>query len=268
MRILFIGDIYGRSGREALEKHLPALKADLAPDIVIINADNAANGRGVTDKQLAEFYSWGVDCVTGGDHIWDQRQMLSYIHRDEKLLRPANYPKDTPGKGYHIVLTQNGQNCLVVHALGRVFIDAIDDPFAAVKAIVDRHPLTSANIDAIFVDFHAEATSEKMAMGKFLDGKVTAVVGTHTHIPTADHHIMAGGSAYQSDAGMCGDYDSIIGARTNIPLQKFVTQLPGERMIPANGEATLCGTFIISDDSTGLAQSITPIRRGGVLSQA
>ena len=262
MRIVFIGDIYGRSGREALQKYLPKIHAELKPDFVIVNADNAANGHGINDKQVKEFYEWGVDCITGGDHVWDQRQIISYIKTDPKLLRPLNCPKDTPGNGIYKI-EKNGMSCLVVHALGRVFIDPLDDPFAAIKNIVDQNIL-GQNVDAIFVDFHAEATSEKMAMGHYLDGKVTAVVGSHTHIPTADHHILSGGTAYQTDAGMCGDYDSVIGAKKEIPLRKFITKVPGDRMIPASGEATLCGTLVIAKDN-GLAESIHPIRLGGKL---
>ena len=263
MRLVFIGDIYGRSGREALQKYLPKIKADLSPDVVIVNGDNAANGRGINEKQVKEFYEWGVDCITGGDHIWDQRQIVSYIKNDPKLLRPANHQKDTPGKGFYIV-EKNGRSCLVIHALGRVFIDPLEDPFAAVKEIVDAHPLGRA-VDTIFVDFHAEATSEKMAFAHYFDGKVTAVVGSHTHIPTADNHILANGTAYQTDAGMTGDYDSVIGAKKEVPIKKFVTKVPGEKMIPASGDATLCGCLVVSDDSTGLAQSIEPFQIGGVL---
>jgi len=264
MKIVFIGDVYGRSGREALEKHLPRIKEELAPDIVIVNGDNATNGRGITPKHVEEFYSWGVDCITGGDHIWDQRQIIPYIGRDPKLLRPANYPKSTTGNGYYKHQTKEGQVCLVIHALGRVFIDALDDPFNAVKQIINENPV-GRGVDAIFLDFHAEATSEKMAMAQYLDGKVTAVVGSHTHIPTADNHIMSQGTAYQTDAGMTGDYDSVIGAKKETPIQKFVTKIPGERMIPANGEGTLCGCLIVSKDQTGMAKSIEPIRLGGML---
>lgn len=264
MRIVFIGDIYGRTGREALEKHLPKIKSELKPDFIIVNGDNAANGRGINEAQVKQFYEWGVDCITGGDHIWDQRQIVSYIRNDPKLLRPANFPKDTPGNGF-IKLDKNGKTCLVIHALGRVFIDPVEDPFAAVKQIVDTTPL-GRGADAIFVDFHAEATSEKMAMAQYLDGKVTGVVGTHTHIPTADNHIMKGGTAYQTDAGMTGDYDSVIGARKETPIKKFTTKVPGDKMIPATGESTVCGVLIVAKDN-GLAESIEPIRLGGVLGE-
>jgi metallophosphoesterase (TIGR00282 family) len=264
MRIVFIGDIYGRSGREALETHLPKIKAELKPDVIIVNADNAANGRGVTEKQVKESYELGVNCITGGDHVWDQRAIIPYIGRDPALLRPINYPADTTGKGHFLFRTAEGQTCLIIHALGRVFIDPLDDPFSAVKKIVDLNPL-GRSVDAIFVDFHAEATSEKMAMGHYLDGKVSAVVGTHTHIPTADNHIMSGGTAYQTDAGMTGDYDSVIGAKKETPIARFVKRVPGERMIPASEAATLCGTLITTNDQNGLAKSIQPIRIGGIL---
>lgn len=266
MRIVFIGDVYGRSGREALEKYIPKIKAELMPDIIIVNADNATNGRGINPKNLKEFYDWGVDCITGGDHIWDQRAIIPHITNDEKLLRPVNFPKSANGKGAYKFQTPDGRTCLVIHAMGRVFINSpFDDPFQGVKHIVDQNPLGRA-VDAIFVDFHAEATSEKMALAQYLDGKVTAVVGSHTHIPTADAHIMTGGTAYQTDAGMTGDYDSVIGAKKEIPIQKFTTGVPGERMLPASGEATLCGCLIIADETTGKAKSIEQIRLGGMLS--
>lgn len=267
MKILFIGDIFGRSGREALEHHLPKLKEELAPDVVIVNVDNAANGRGITPKQAGEFYELGVDCLTGGDHIWDQRQILSHIDKDPKLLRPINFPPQTPGNGSLLFKTAEGQTCLIIHALGRVFIDPADNPFEAVNKLVEAHPL-GKSVDAIFVDFHAEATSEKMAMGQYLNGRVSAVVGSHTHIQTADAHIMSAGTAYMTDAGMTGDYDSVIGARKDIAIHRFIHKTPHpERLIPANGTATLCGAFVITNVKTGLAEKIEPIRRGGILSQ-
>ena len=265
MKILFIGDIFGRSGREALERHLPMLKSKYAPDVVIVNGDNAANGRGITPKQANEFYEWGVDCITGGDHIWDQRQIISHIDKDPKLLRPINFPDNTPGKGAYKFQTKSGQICLIIHALGRVFIDPSDNAFTIVKDMVDKNPL-GKRADAIFVDFHAEATSEKMAMGQFLDGKVSAVIGSHTHVQTADAHIMRDGTAYMTDAGMTGDYNSVIGARTDIAIHRFLHKTPHpERLIPANGEATLCGALITTNDGTGLAQKIETIRVGGIL---
>lgn len=265
MKILFIGDIFGRSGREALAKHLPMLKEKYAPDVTIVNCDNAANGRGVTPKNTEEFYALGVDCLTGGDHIWDQRQIIPYIDKDPKLLRPINFPSHTPGNGSLLFKTPSGQTCLIIHALGRVFIDPADNPFPIVKEIIDKHPL-GKSVDAIFVDFHAEATSEKMAMGQYLDGQVSAVVGSHTHIQTADAHIMGAGTAYMTDAGMTGSYDSVIGARKDIAIHRFLHKTPHpERLSPATGEGTLCGALVTTNDQTGLANKIETIRVGGVL---
>lgn len=264
MRILFIGDIMGRSGREALQEHLPALKERLSPDAVIVNGENAANGAGITEKICKEFYEWGVDCITTGNHVWDQREILSYINRDEKLLRPINYPEGAPGKSAYKFQTGSGQRLTVVNAMGRLFMDDLDDPFKALRDFVAEERLGQAT-DAIFVDFHAETTSEKMSLGHHLDGKVTAVVGTHTHIPTADTHIMEHGTAYQSDAGMTGDYNSVIGVEKHTAMNRFVKKVPGERFRPAKGEGTLCGNLVITDEVTGLAKSIEPVRIGGVL---
>lgn len=266
MRILFIGDVYARSGRDAIAKHLPDLKARLKPDVIIANVDNAAHGQGVSISVCEELYGLGVNILTGGNHIWDQREILSYIHRDPNLLRPINYPADTQGKGYILYQLQNGQTILVVHALARLFMDAVDDPFRTVMDVVSDYPM-GQKCNAIFVDFHGEATSETMAMGHYLDGKISGMVGTHTHVPTADAHIMEHGSAYQTDAGMTGDYDSVIGVRKDIPIQRFVRKVPGERKMPADGEATFCGTFVETSDKTGLAINISPIRIGGRLSE-
>lgn len=262
MKILFIGDIMGRSGREALEKHLPKLRAQHEPDIVIVNGENAAHGRGITQKICKEFYEWGTDCITTGNHVWDQREIIPYIDRDPALLRPINFPPGTVGNGAYIFRTPAGPTVKVINAMTRLFMDPIDDPFQIVRAEVDK-----GDADFVFIDIHGETTSEKMALAHYLDGDVTAVVGTHTHIPTADHHIMEKGTAFMSDAGMSGDYNSVIGVRKDIPVQRFVTKVPGEHMIPASGEATLCGV-LIEAKSCGKATSIAPVRVGGVLSQA
>lgn len=268
MKILFIGDVYGRSGRDAIKKYLPDLKSRLKPDVVVVNVDNVTNGHGISVKHIEQMYECGADVLTGGDHVWDQREMIPYIDRDPAMLRPINFSNNAPGKGTYIFETDSSEKCLIIHLAGRVFMNTVfDDPFAAIKKIVDAHPL-GRNVNAIFVDFHAEATSEKMALGQYLDGKVSAVVGSHTHVPTADAHILHGGTAYQTDAGMTGDFDSIIGARKDIPLQKFLNGYAVERMVPANGEGTICGCFIVTNDKTGLAQSIQPIRVGGQLAQA
>lgn len=266
MRILFIGDVVARAGRDALEKHLPTLKAKLKPDVVIVNGENAAHGVGITPKHCEEFYGWGADVITTGNHVWDQREIIPYIDRDPKLLRPINFPEGTMGNGAHIFQCANGEKILIINAMGQVFMDPLESPFRAVNALVDRVRL-GRDVDAIFVDFHAEATSEKMAIAHYLDGRVSAVVGTHTHIPTADHHILVGGTAFQSDAGMTGDFDSVIGVRKDIPIHRFVKKTPSERFSPSDGEATLCGC-LIQTNAKGLATSIEPVRVGGRLSQA
>lgn len=266
MKILFIGDIMGRSGREALEKHLPDLKEKLSPDVTIVNGENAANGKGITEKICKEFYDWGVDCITTGNHVWDQREIIPYIARDEKLLRPINFPKGTAGNGLYKFQTAEGQKITIINAMGRLFMDPLDDPFAILKETVEKETLGKTT-DAIFVDFHAETTSEKMSIAHHLDGKITGLIGTHTHIQTADHHIMEHGTAYMTDAGMTGDYNSVIGVRKDIGVHRFVKKMPGEKMIPASGEGTLCGAIIETNDQTGLAKGIKPIRIGGLLSE-
>lgn len=266
MKILFIGDIVGRSGREALQKHLPHLKAELSPDITIVNGENAANGAGITEKICKQFYEWGVDVITSGNHIWDQREILSYINRDTRLLRPLNLPEGTPGQGSVKLEVDGGHQILIVNPMGRLFMDSIDDPFTAMDRVLSAEHL-GKRVQAIFVDFHAETTSEKMAFAHYLDGRVSAVIGTHTHVPTADAHILKGGTAYMTDAGMSGDYDSVIGVIKDIPIHRFVKKTPSERMRPAKGPGSLCGAFIETNDKTGLAKQIKPVRKGGVLSE-
>lgn len=258
----------GRSGREALEKHLPELKQKHEPDVVIVNGENAANGKGITAKICKQFYEWGVDVITTGNHVWDQREILAHINKDEKLLRPINFPKGTPGNGMIKYKLDDGRHILVINAMGRLFMDTLDDPFAILNDIAQKEIL-GKTVDAIFVDFHAETTSEKMSAGHYLDGKISGLIGTHTHIPTADAHIMEKGTAYMTDAGMTGDYDSVIGVRKDIAYHRFVHKTPHpERMIPANQEATLCGALITTDDKTGLGVSIEPVRIGGILNQS
>ena len=264
MRIIFIGDIMGRSGRDALAKHLPVLKEKLRPDVIIVNGENAAHGIGLTADICKEFYALGVDVITTGNHVWDQREIIQYIDRDPKLLRPINYPKGAPGKGFYVHTTAGGQKILVINAMARLFMDPMDDPFAAVNDLLNSYKL-GGMVHAIFLDFHGEATSEKMSMAHYVDGRVSAVVGTHTHAPTADAQIFSGGTAYQSDAGMTGDYDSVIGVKKEVPIQRFVRKLPTDRMSPAEGEATVCGLFVVTDDKTGLATQVCAVRTGGRL---
>jgi len=266
MRLLFIGDIVGRAGRAALMELLPILRRDWALDCVIVNGENAAGGFGITEAITADFLAAGADCVTLGNHAFDQREALIFIARQPQLLRPLNYPRGTPGRGANLFETARGARVLVINLMGRVFMDALDDPFAAIEAELSACPLGSG-CDALVVDFHAEASSEKQAFAHFVDGRVSLVAGSHTHVPTADHQILPHGTAYVTDAGMTGDYDSVIGMEKEEPIRRFLTKLPATRFEPALGAATLCG-IAVELDSHGLALKIAPVRIGGRLSQA
>lgn len=267
MKILFFGDIMGRSGRDGLAKHLPDLKARLQPDVVIANAENAAAGFGINDKIAKEFFALGVDCLTTGNHIWGQKELVGTIDQEPRLLRPLNYPEGTPGKGAYLHTLSGGKKILIVNVMARLFMEPVlDDPFVTTEKLLLHYRL-GQNVNAIFIDFHGEASSEKMAFAHVVDGRVSGVVGTHTHIPTADDQILPKGTAYQTDAGMCGDYDSVIGMKKELSIWKFTRKIPGERMVPAEGEATVCGVLITTDDATGLATSIESIRVGGRLRQ-
>ncbi len=264
MRILFIGDVVGKSGRTAVAEHLPGLIRDWKVDFVIINGENAAGGFGITEIIYNDFIDAGADAVTLGNHSWDQREALVFIERAPRLIRPVNYTKGTPGRGSALIDTKNGKRALVINAIGRVFMTAFDDPFAALNRELDACPLREA-ADAIVVDFHAEASSEKQGMGFFCDGRVSLVVGTHTHVPTADHQILSGGTAYMTDAGMTGDYDAVIGMHKDEPMRRFTTGIPSGRFEAATGTATLSGVAVETDDATGLALRIAPVRIGGRL---
>jgi 2',3'-cyclic-nucleotide 2'-phosphodiesterase len=266
MRILFLGDVVGRSGRQAAIEQLPGLRQRYRLDFVVVNGENAAGGFGISEPILMELLDAGADVVTTGNHVFDQRETLVFIERQDRLLRPINFPAGTPGKGVGLFKTKTGADVLVVNAQGRVFMADLDDPFRAVERELEACGLKTG-ADAILIDFHAEATAEKEAMGHFVDGRATAVIGTHTHVPTADEQILRGGTAYISDAGMCGDFDSVLGMDKQEPLTRFLTKIPTGRFSPASGEATLCGVAIEADDQTGLARAIAPLRLGGRLSQ-
>ncbi len=257
----------GKAGREAVAKRLPGLIETFGFDFVVINGENASHGRGLTEGHFRGLIEAGADVVTLGDHAFDQRETLSFIARERTLLRPVNFMAGTPGRGAMLVEARNGQQVLVINALGRVFMNPADDPFAAVEKAVGECPLGEV-ADAIIVDFHVEATSEIQAMGHFLDGQVSLVVGTHTHIPTSDQRILGGGTALMSDAGMCGDYNSVIGMEVEEPLSRFTTGLMTGRFTPAGGEVTLCGVAIETEEKTGLCKKVFPVRIGGVLSEA
>ena len=266
MKILIVGDVVGKSGRLAVAEHLPGLGEQMSLDFVIVNGENAAHGFGITDKICAGFYENGADVITTGNHVWDQREIMNYIDSDPKLLRPLNYPAGTPGKGVGIFETKDGRKVMVVHPMCRLFMDPLDDPFAGAEAALAGVKL-GQDASVILVDVHGEATSEKQSMGHFLDGRVSAVVGTHTHVPTADHQVLPGGTAFVTDLGMCGDYDSVIGMQKKNACARFVTKLPQGRLEPADGEATFCAAYIETDDATGLAKLIEPVRLGGRLKQ-
>ncbi|ODT68072.1 MAG: metallophosphoesterase [Pelagibacterium sp. SCN 63-23] len=266
MRLLFLGDVMGRAGRDAVADRLPGLVARYKFDFVVINGENASHGKGLVESHFKSLRDAGADIVTLGDHAFDQREALTYIEREPSLIRPINYAPGTPGRGAMLAEGRNGHRVLVVNALGRVFMPPIDDPFRAVEAAIVACPL-GEQADAIIVDFHTEATSEIQAMGHFLDGRATLVVGTHTHIPTGDQRILRNGTAFMADAGMCGDFDSIIGTETEEPLNRFLTGIPNGRFTPAEGEATLCGVAVETEPGTGLARRVTPLRLGGVLAQ-
>jgi metallophosphoesterase (TIGR00282 family) len=267
VKILSCGDVVGRAGRNVVLENLPRLRDDLDLDFVVVNGENAAHGFGLTETICRSFYDAGADVVITGNHVWDQREIIGYIDGDERLLRPLNYPEGTPGRGVGTYETKRGQKVMVLQVMGRLFMDPLDDPFAGIDAALKGHRLT-ASADAIVVDIHADATSEKMAMGHFLDGRVSMVTGTHSHVPTADAQVLPGGTAYQTDIGMCGDYDSVIGMIKEGSIKRFRSKLPSERLEPATGEATLCAVYVETDDATGLAMSIQPVRIGGRLGAA
>jgi 2',3'-cyclic-nucleotide 2'-phosphodiesterase len=268
MRLIFLGDVVGKAGRDAVYQELPRMRERYSPDVVVVNGENAAHGFGISLEIHQSLLAAGADVVTLGNHAFDQRETLVFIAREPHLVRPLNWPAGCPGRGTCLVETVKGQRVLVMNAMGRVMIEPVlDDPFPAISRELDQCQM-GRDCDAIVIDFHGEASSEKMAMGHFVDGRASLLVGTHTHTPTADHQILPGGTAYLTDAGMCGDYDSVIGMDKAEPLQRFLHKLPIEKFKPAEGAATVCGVAVETDDKTGLAMKIAPIRVGGRLSQA
>ena len=266
MRSLFVGDIVGRSGRSVVCERLPRLVRDWELDLVVANAENAAGGFGITEAIYRELIDCGVDAITLGNHAWDQKEALVFIERAPRLIRPLNYPAGTPGRGAALIETKNGKRGLIVNAMGRIFMDPLDDPFVAVERELTACPLNSS-ADIIIVDFHGEASSEKQAMGYFCDGRASLVVGTHTHVPTADLRILSGGTAFITDVGMTGDFDSIIGMSKDEPMQRFLRRVSSARFEPASGPATLCAVAVETDAATGLALRVAPVRLGGALEE-
>jgi metallophosphoesterase (TIGR00282 family) len=264
MRLVYFGDVMGKSGRIGLDTHLPQIIGKLSPDFVMVNGENAAHGFGITEKICNQFFDLGVDVITTGNHAWDQREIINYIDKEPRLLRPLNYPEHTPGNGSGIFEARNGAQVFVGQIMGRLFMDSLDDPFMAIDRVLLNKKM-SENFDCAVVDIHAEATSEKMAIGQYLDGRVSMVVGTHSHIPTADAQILKKGTAYQTDLGMCGDYDSVIGMKPGAAIDRFLKKMPSERLSPSEGIGTVCGVFLETNNDTGHATRIEPIRIGGRL---
>lgn len=260
MNILFLGDVVGRSGRDAVLAHLPKLRKEWALDFVVVNADNIAGGFGVTPALCRDLFDAGADVVTGGDHIWDQKDIVPYLATEKRLLRPVNFPARTPGAGCGIFPAPGGRQVMVLHVLGQVFHkEHAECPFAAADKALESVRL-GGGVAAVVVDVHAEATSEKMAMGQYLDGRVSMVVGSHTHVPTQDARLLPKKTAYQTDAGMCGDYNSVIGFKPDAPLERFLGKITKVRLEPAAGEGTLCGLLVETDDATGLAKACKPVQ--------
>lgn len=268
MRLLFLGDMVGRSGRTAVFDKLPGLIRDFKLDFVIVNGENAAGGFGITEDILQKTLDAGADVVTTGNHAFDQRETVGYADDYDRFLRPANYPDGTPGRGSNLYTAKNGARVLVANIMGRVFMHPdLDDPFGCGERILAACPL-GEQADAVVFDFHAEATSEKMCFAHFVDGRASFVVGTHTHVPTADAMILNGGTAYLSDAGMCGDYDSSLGMEKEEPLNRFITRMSKNKFEAASGPATICGVAVEISDRTGLAEKIAPLRIGPRLSES
>ncbi len=268
MKILFLGDVMGRAGRKAVADRLPQLRAGLGLDFVVVNGENATSGAGLSPEHARALLAAGADCVTLGDHAFDQKEMLSHIDGEHRIVRPINFSKASPGRGHRAFQLADGRRVLVAQVLGQVFMKRpFDDPFSAIEPVLQAHPLGGA-VHATIIDMHCEATSEKMAMGHWCDGRASAVIGTHTHVPTADAMILPAGTGYLTDAGMCGDYNSVIGMDKAEPMRRFLTGMPKERFTPATGEATLSGLYVETDDRTGRATRVAMLRQGGLLPEA
>ncbi|MCC6864220.1 MAG: TIGR00282 family metallophosphoesterase [Rhodobacteraceae bacterium] len=268
MKLLFLGDVMGKTGRTAIAESLPSLRAEWDLDFVVVNGENASSGMGLTPEHAKVILAAGADCITLGDHAFDHKDMLQFIETEPRIVRPLNFSKVAPGKGFRIFEATQGRKVLVAQVLGQVFMKRpFDDPFSAIEGVLKTYSL-GGFVQAVVVDVHAEATSEKMAMGHWCDGQASLVVGTHTHVPTGDAMILNGGTAYLTDAGMCGDYDSVIGVEKLEPLRRFITGMSKARFEPAVGPATLSGVYVETDDQTGKALRVRMIRVGGRLEEA
>jgi len=267
MKILFLGDVLGPSGCKAVQDHLPKIKKKNKINFVIVNGENAADsGVGITEKITEDLFNAGVDVITSGNHIWDQKETIEHISKEKRLLRPENLIEGTPGKGFEIYCVPSGEKIAVLNLMGNIFMKKSEDVFRTAEKIFNKFRL-KRDADFIVVDFHGEITSEKMAMGHYLDGKATLVVGTHTHVPTSDFRVLEHGTAYQSDTGMCGDYNSVIGMNKENSLKKFFNSRDTKKHFPSLGEATLSGIIVDGDLNTGLAKSVKQFLFGGVLKE-
>jgi 2',3'-cyclic-nucleotide 2'-phosphodiesterase len=266
MKIVILGDLLGRTGREAALKAIPHLRDHLKLDCLVVNGENASHGFGLAPEMAEALFAAGADAITLGNHAWDRREIIPYIAQEKRLIRPLNFPPGTPGSGASVITAKDGRRVLVAQLMGRLFMDPLDCPFQATEALLGRHRLGNG-LDAVLLDFHAEATSEKMAFGHAFDGRASAIFGTHTHVPTADHQVLPNGTGFVTDLGMCGDYDSVIGMGKEAAMARFIRKMPGERLSPAEGEATVCGLFVETDER-GLALRVEPVRLGGRLRPA
>ncbi len=263
MRILFLGDVVGRNARKTVLSNIAHLKSKYHIDFTIVNVENAADGRGVTPKIADDFLNIGVDVLTTGNHVWDKREIINYISQESRLLRPINMPEGTPGNGKKEIFLENGNKILVLNAMTNLFMSKNESVFQTLDRTLMNISLGN-DYNAIILDLHGEATSEKMAVGHYFDGKISMIVGTHTHIPTADYQILPNGTAYQTDIGMCGDYDSVIGMEKKGAISRFFSKKSFLKV--AKGEITICGSIVEIDDKTGKALKISPLRMGGRLS--
>jgi len=257
MKILFIGDTVASAGRAIVKHHIRNLQEQLDIDLTILNCENAAAGFGVTPKIADDFFDWGIDVLTSGNHVWDKKEIIPYLDRNPRILRPANYPENNPGRGLTVLKTKRGEEAAVLNLQGRVFMAPIDDPFRVADSEIKKIP---GHIKVVFVDMHAEATSEKVAMGWYLDGRVSAVIGSHTHVPTADTMILPKGTAYQTDVGMTGPFDSVLGMLRDDVIRRFLTQIP-VRLESASQDAGMNAVFVDVDSTTGKARKIERIQR-------
>lgn len=258
MKIIYCGDVVGRAGREAVLNNLSLLKQKYKPDAIIVNGENAAHGFGITPGICRDFFAAGVDAIVTGNHVWNQKEIIPFLDECRRVIRPLNFPEGTAGRGFCEIELPTGKKLIIAQVMGRVFMEALDCPVQAIDRLLKNYRL-GGNAAAILVDIHAEATAEKLSLGYYLDGRVSIVAGTHTHIPTADARILPKGTAYITDVGMCGDYNSVLGFEPEAPIRRLCHKYPTDRLIPSKGKGTLYGIYVETNDSNGLATHIEQI---------